>query len=76
MYNSVVFYEKHPMLFIIVRVRALRRWDDVATSLENTIADRVKACKIICDGWIYIVRGEQVYDIYQLRIILQPRLDK
>ena len=57
-------------------MRALRRWDDVATSLENTIADRVKVCKIIRDGRIYIVRGEQVYDIYQLRIILQSRLDK
>ena len=42
--------------------------DDVVTSLENAIADQVKACKIIHDGKIYIIRGEQVYDMLGNRL--------
>jgi hypothetical protein len=42
--------------------------DDVVTSLENAIADQVKACKIIHDGKIHIIRGEQVYDVLGNRL--------
>ena len=42
--------------------------NDVVTSLEDAIADQVKASKIIRDGKMYIIRGEQVYDMLGTRL--------
>ena len=42
--------------------------DDVVTSLEDAIADQVKASKIIRDGKMYIIRGNQVYDMLGTRL--------
>ena len=42
--------------------------DDVVTSLEEAIADQVKASKIIRDGKMYIIRGNQVYDMLGTRL--------
>ena len=42
--------------------------NDVVTSLEDAIADQVKASKIIRDGKIYIIRGNQVYDMLGTRL--------
>lgn len=42
--------------------------DDVVTSLEDTIADQVKTSKIIRDGKMYIIRGNQVYDMLGTRL--------
>ena len=42
--------------------------DDVVTSLDDVVADQVKASKIIRDGKIYIIRGEQVYDMLGTRL--------
>ena len=42
--------------------------NDVVTSLEDAIADQVKASKIIRDGKMYIIRGNQVYDMLGTRL--------
>ena len=42
--------------------------DDVVTSLEDAIADQVKTSKIIRDGKMYIIRGNQVYDMLGTRL--------
>ena len=42
--------------------------DDVVTSVEDAIADQVKASKIIRDGKMYIIRGNQVYDMLGTRL--------
>lgn len=42
--------------------------DDVVTSVEDAIADQVKTSKIIRDGKIYIIRGNQVYDMLGTRL--------
>ena len=42
--------------------------DDVVTSLDDVVADQVKASKIIRDGKIYIIRGNQVYDMLGTRL--------
>ena len=42
--------------------------DDVVTNLEDAIADQVKASKIIRDGKMYIIRGNQVYDMLGTRL--------
>ena len=42
--------------------------DDVVTSLEDAIADQVKVRKIIRDGKMYIIRGNQVYDMLGTRL--------
>ena len=41
---------------------------DVVTNLEDAIADQVKASKIIRDGKMYIIRGNQVYDMLGTRL--------
>ena len=42
--------------------------DDVVTSLEDMFAEQVKVRKIIRDGKIYIIRGNQVYDMLGTRL--------
>lgn len=42
--------------------------NDVVTSLEDAIADQMKASKIIRDGKMYIIRGNQVYDMLGTRL--------
>lgn len=42
--------------------------NDVVTSLEDAIADQVKTSKIIRDGKMYIIRGNQVYDMLGTRL--------
>ena len=42
--------------------------DDVVTSLEDAIADQVKVSMIIRDGKMYIIRGNQVYDMLGTRL--------
>ena len=42
--------------------------DDVTSDLEDAIADQVKASKIIRDGKMYIIRGNQVYDMLGTRL--------
>ena len=42
--------------------------DDVVTSLDDVVADQVKASKIIRDGKIYIIRDNQVYDMLGTRL--------
>ncbi len=42
--------------------------DDVVTSLDDVVADQVKASKIIRDGKMYIIRGNQVYDMLGTRL--------
>ena len=42
--------------------------DDVVTSLDDVVADQVKASKIIRDGKMYIIRGNQVYDMLGSRL--------
>lgn len=42
--------------------------DDVVTSLDDVVADQVKASKIIRDGKMYIIRGNKVYDMLGTRL--------
>lgn len=42
--------------------------DDVTTGLEDMLDNQVKVCKIVRDGKIYIIRGEQVYDMLGSRL--------
>lgn len=42
--------------------------DDVTSDLEDMFADQVKASKIIRDGKMYIIRGNQVYDMLGTRL--------
>ena len=42
--------------------------DDVVTSFDDVVADQVKASKIIRDGKMYIIRGNQVYDMLGTRL--------
>ncbi len=42
--------------------------DDVTTGLEDMLDNQVKVCKIIRDGKIYIIRGNQVYDMLGTRL--------
>lgn len=42
--------------------------NDVVTSLDDVVADQVKASKIIRDGKMYIIRGNQVYDMLGTRL--------
>ena len=42
--------------------------DDVTSDLEDMFAEQVKAIKIIRDGKIYIIRGNQVYDMLGTRL--------
>ena len=42
--------------------------DDVTSDLEDMFAEQVKVRKIIRDGKIYIIRGNQVYDMLGTRL--------
>lgn len=42
--------------------------DDVTSNLEDMFAEQVKVRKIIRDGKIYIIRGNQVYDMLGTRL--------
>ena len=42
--------------------------DDVTTGLEDMLDNQVKVCKIIRYGKIYIIRGNQVYDMLGTRL--------
>ena len=42
--------------------------DDVPTGFENVFGEQVKVSKIVRDGKIYIIRGEQVYDMLGSRL--------
>jgi hypothetical protein len=42
--------------------------DDVTTGLEDMLDNQVKVCKIIRDGKMYIIRGNQVYDMLGTRL--------
>lgn len=42
--------------------------DDVPTGFENVFGEQVKVSKIVRDGKIYIIRGEQVYDMLGNRL--------
>ena len=42
--------------------------DDVTSDLEDMFAEQVKVRKMIRDGKIYIIRGEQVYDMLGTRL--------
>ena len=42
--------------------------DDVPTGFENVFGEQVKVSKIVRDGKIYIIRGEQMYDMLGNRL--------
>ena len=42
--------------------------DDVTTGLEDMLDNQVKVSKIIRDGKMYIIRGNQVYDMLGTRL--------
>ena len=42
--------------------------DDVTSDLEDMFAEQVKVRKIIRDGKMYIIRGNQVYDMLGSRL--------
>ena len=42
--------------------------DDVPTGFENVFGEQVKVSKIVRDGIIYIIRGEQMYDMLGNRL--------
>ena len=42
--------------------------DDVTTGLEDMLDNQVKVCKIIRDGKMYVIRGNQVYDMLGTRL--------
>jgi hypothetical protein len=42
--------------------------DDVSTGFENVFGEQVKVSKIVRDGKIYIIRGEQMYDMLGNRL--------
>jgi hypothetical protein len=66
--NNYLAAEVVTYTIIVVAAEEDGSEDDVVTSMENAIADQVKACKIIHDGKIYIIRGEQVYDMLGNRL--------
>lgn len=66
--GNVLYLPAEEVTCTITVVPAEEDGDDVTSDLEDMFAEQVKVRKIIRDGKIYIIRGNQVYDMLGTRL--------
>lgn len=66
--GNVLYLPAEEVTCTITVVPAEEDGDDVTSDLEDMFAEQVKVRKIIRDGKMYIIRGNQVYDMLGSRL--------